>query len=43
MKKSSSYKKSKIPVKKVYAERRCSYYSKIRYNFYTNTDPSPRY
>jgi hypothetical protein len=32
IKKSSSYKDSKTPAKRVRAERRCSYCSKIRYN-----------
>jgi hypothetical protein len=34
-KEGSSYKEGKIPIKKVYTERRCSCCSKIRYNFYT--------
>jgi hypothetical protein len=34
-KKSSSYKKSKTPVKRVCIERHYSYYSEIRYNSYT--------
>jgi hypothetical protein len=34
-KKGSSYKESKIPIKRVRIERRCSCYSEIRYNFYT--------
>jgi hypothetical protein len=29
---SSSYKEGKTPTKRVYAKRRCSYYSKVRHN-----------
>ena len=34
IKEGSSYKKSKTLTKRVRAERRCSLYGKVRYNFY---------